>query len=67
MLADCHIVVDFEQFVQSSADVEALQRYLRRLHGEYCQGRIPKPIHGSEVEAYLRRELTPAANIPQGS
>lgn len=57
MLDDCHVIIDFEKFVQSVADVRALQQYVRRLHAGYQDGHIPKPVHASEMESYLRRQL----------
>ena len=58
ILEDCHVIIDFEKFVQSSTDVSALQSYLRRLHNEYREGRLPKPVHASQMENYLQTELS---------
>jgi hypothetical protein len=57
MMEACHVMIDFEQFVQSAADVRALQEYLRDLHREYRAGRLPKPIHAADMEEYLRTEV----------
>ncbi len=57
MLEDCHIIVDFGEFVQTAADVRALQSYLKRIHEDYRGGRLPRPIHTSEMEEYLRTNV----------
>ena len=53
MVEDCHIVVDFERFVRTEEDVERLQAYLRHLHEEYREGRIPRPVHHSEMDDFI--------------
>jgi hypothetical protein len=57
MLEACHIVIDFERFVQSNADVRCLQDYLRGLHSEYCAGHLPRPVHPSEMDRFLRTKV----------
>lgn len=53
MVEDCHIVIDFDRYVRTEGDVQQLQSYLRRLHDEYRNGHIPRPIHHSEMDDFI--------------
>ncbi len=57
MLARCYIVVDFGKFVRTDEDVRKLQQHLIQVHREYCQGRLPKPVHASDMEEFLRTQV----------
>lgn len=69
MLGDCHVIIDFETFVQSQSDVRAVQSFLKKLHTDYREGRLPKPVHANEMVSYLRGKLasgSPAATDVSG-
>lgn len=57
MLEKCYIVIDFEKFVRTEDDVKMLQDHLRKMHKEYCQGMIPKPISRVDMENYLKSDV----------
>jgi hypothetical protein len=62
ILDKCYLIVDFEKFIQTDADVKALQEFLRQTHKDYCEGKLPKPIHANQMETFLRNTVFKSLN-----
>ncbi len=57
ILDKCYLVFDFEKFIQTDADVKALQEFLLQAHKDYCEGKLPKPIHANQMELFLKNSV----------
>lgn len=62
ILDKCYLVIDFEKFVQTDADVRALQEFIREAHKNYCDGKLPESIHSTQMEAFLRSTVFKSTN-----
>lgn len=57
MLDSCYVQIDFGKFVKTEEDVRKLQHHLTEMHRRYCEGRLPKVMHTSEMEGFLRSRV----------
>jgi hypothetical protein len=53
ILNSCYVVIDFEKFVRNTDDIRSVQNFLRAKHKEYCDGKLPKPVHPDELEKLI--------------
>jgi len=57
MLEKCYLVIDFGKYVKTIEDVENLQNHLRIMHKEFSQGSVPRSVHPSDMEDFIKSEV----------